>query len=96
MNKRLSGIIVSALVALTAAGCASQTPEQQRAAGEGRDRHCAHVDPVRRREAIHGHGQEREAIEDQRDDGQVEHGAEQVHAQGDEQHQRRAAQRGRQ
>lgn len=31
MNKRLSGIIVSALVALTAAGCASQTPEQQRA-----------------------------------------------------------------
>ena len=48
------------------------------------DRHRAHVDPVRRREIARREGEEAVAVEDQRDDPDIEHPAPQPHREREE------------
>ena len=53
---------------------------------QGRDRHCAHVDPVRRRQIAGGEREEGVAVEDQRHHPDVKHAAPQPHREREEVH----------
>jgi hypothetical protein len=55
-------------------------PSEQGGAREGGDGDGTHVDPVGRRQSLHGHREKDEPIEDERDERQIEHRTEQVHA----------------